>query len=69
MNDGGPAFPQADYTGNLEDWKHGMSLRDWFAVMAAFQEVKQLAEFEDISFQAARYLIADRMLSEREKGK
>lgn len=33
-NDGGPAFPQPADQGNLEDWRHGMSLRDWFAGQA-----------------------------------
>ena len=29
-----PAFPQHAATGNVEHWRHGMSLRDWFAGQA-----------------------------------
>ncbi len=32
--DGGSAFPQHADTGNLEDWRMGMSLRDYFAGQA-----------------------------------
>ena len=30
-----PAFPQDATTGNMEFWRHGMALRDYFAAHAA----------------------------------
>lgn len=71
MNDGEPAFPQSDNTGNLEEWKHGMSLRDWFAGMALsgwYTNTGGLPAESHLTIYAAHfYLMADSMIAEREK--
>ena len=74
-----PAFPQDAQTGNLELWRQGMSLRDYFAGQAlagldwrgleldktslASRENQTLGE----SFAERAYYLADVMLKEREK--
>lgn len=67
INDnGGPAFPVLD--SNLNDGRHGMSLRDWFAGMVASGLVSRhpgpsLARRDGIAQDS--YKIADAMLEVR----
>ena len=65
-----PAFPQGAETGNMEFWRHGMSLRDFFAglIMAALV-VKYSGSGTDYylpeNLPAWAYATADEMLKER----
>jgi len=56
---GGQAFP----------WKElpGMTLRDWLAAMATWDDIFRIVIDELCTTQEARYIHADRMLEEREK--
>lgn len=66
---GGPAFPVDSQTGNMEEWRMGMSLRDYFAGQALIAICyadglpKGLPEW----IAASAYEISDAMLKEREK--
>ena len=71
-----PAFPQHAETGNLEAWRHGMELRDYFAgrvlpeMLARWMRLGSIYR-EDITLsqKIAKdcYVIADAMLEERKK--
>ena len=70
-NDGGPAFPMYSEVGNLHS--EGMSLRDYFAAAAlqgmlcnGFRPDEVWAN-SNSSYSKAAYVLADRMLREREK--
>ena len=72
INDGGPAFPQIDNTGQNGD---GMSLRDWFAgqalqaIIAKMPEARFAADpasYEKAAMAAFYY--ADAMLAARKGG-
>ncbi len=77
FEDGGPAFPQHANTGNLEGWRHGLSLRDYFAGSALIgvasqlnpDHLQELAEGQaDAGPEAkAAYALADAMLKAREQ--
>ena len=83
IDNGGPAFPIPGDVGNLEDWKHGMSLRDYFAAKAmnavlannggAVQANSACGwslcncTFSDVA--EFSYQVADAMLAERERQK
>lgn len=78
INDGGPAFPVSGDVGNLEEWKHGISLRDYFAAKALpavysdyCTSARALGFDEDWKTGVAidAYAMADAMLAEREKQK
>lgn len=67
-----PAFPQHAETGNLEGWRHGMDLRDYFAakalpaLIAARHGSLSLRESSTWHLCASiAYDIADAMLAER----
>ena len=75
MKDGGPAFP-SDYEEYSEQYhavtshhSSGMSLRDWFAGMAAQGILSRQGITEINSYDVAitAYLTADAMLEERKK--
>ena len=72
-NDGGPAFPsQQEQTPDgywNQTWSPGMSLRDWFAGMAAQGILSQQGITEINSYDVAitAYLTADAMIKERDK--
>lgn len=65
INDGGPAFPQAEYP-NLS--QTGMSLRDYFAAKAMAAMLSQRCFPSDAEMPRIAYAIADAMLKAREKG-
>lgn len=63
-----PAFPQHPEQGNMQLWRHGMSLRDYFAGQAlteAFQNGD--TEIHDDVMARRCYEIADAMLKARVK--
>jgi hypothetical protein len=65
------AFPQSVGIGNLEDWAHGMLLRDYFAAAALTGLVAKLGPpVRDVTtwaeFATASYRAADAMFTERE---
>lgn len=67
IDNGGPAFPRAGYRFSQEEWDEGdagMSLRDWFAGMAASGRCD-----DDNPGRTAAwcYQIADALLAERKK--
>lgn len=67
-----PAFPQNAETGNMEYWKHGMSLRDWFAGQAliavgVMQANPRAAGGTAEQFARTAYEFADALLKERSK--
>lgn len=76
QNDGGPAFP-VDTAGNMEDWRHGMSLRDYFAGQAMVMSAVMLAANGNAAGTGAAhiakavaegsYIIADAMVKERDR--
>jgi hypothetical protein len=63
------AFPQDSQTGNLAEWRHGMTLRDYFAAKCLEGWIAHHGfpiETENISHLISRcYQIADAMLSRR----
>lgn len=68
-NDGGPAFP---YTHEQEDGSFvvypGMSLRDWFAGMAAQGWLaRHGCHHEETEMSQVAFRIADAMIAERDK--
>lgn len=71
INDGGQAFPAPD---TMHASGHdGMSLRDWFAGLATDEDVDYVvrdmaAIGKSMTRERARYMHADAMLAEREKG-
>ena len=76
---GGCAFPQDATTGNLEEWRFGMSLRDYFAAKAmaaiasdtirllAHSGLKEAGPMVSGMIAHDSYTLADAMLAEREK--
>ncbi len=71
-----PAFPQTYNTGNMETWKHGMSLRDYFAAAALPSVIASYlaangngcaADHAIRNVPALAYKYADAMLKERAK--
>lgn len=59
-----PAFPQDAQTGNLELWRQGMSLRDYFAGQA-LAALADLDETEPGVIAGFCYQVADAMLKAR----
>ena len=68
---GGCAFPQDATTGNLEEWRFGMSLRDYFAAKALHTLYFDTSLNDDTaevqSMARLAYMLADAMLAERAK--
>ena len=68
------AFPQHAETGNLEAWRHGMELRDYFAAKA-LQSLMSHTSIMFVMHDAAgvmevvtdAYRVADAMLKARER--
>ena len=71
-NQGGCSFPQHPGTGNLEEWRFGMSLRDYFAAKAMQSlivvDIGHIDETWVTQMTTVAYRLADAMLREREKG-
>lgn len=69
IKNGGPAFPQNEWSHSGGDGREGMSLRDWFAGQAlAGMLANQRGGLDPIAAHAEHaYLYADAMLAEREK--
>lgn len=65
MKHGGPAFPIPGAGARDEEWRQGMSLRDWFAGQALAVIPGDIADPEDLARDA--YRIAAAMLDERKK--
>jgi hypothetical protein len=70
-NDGGPAFPDVQFTHNNGDTSfknNGMTLRDYFAgqVLAGIAASRHVSE-QDTWLGVVSYKIADHMLRERMK--
>lgn len=59
-----PAFPQSASTGNLEDWRHGISMRDYFACAA----LAWITAGDPLKAAERTYLVADQMLIVRLQG-
>lgn len=84
LNDGGPAFPSIRDMRHNPDWDHetGMSLRDYMAIHASTDDIRDQAEIirsaqiaaggpgilPDNWVAKARYMHADAMLKVREQG-
>ena len=66
INNGGPAFPQIDNSGQNGE---GMSLRDWFAGQAiAWAGMKEWASYDEKHAAERAYRLADAMLAARKGG-
>lgn len=63
------AFPLHPQVGNCEDWRFGMSLRDWFAgqVLAGSIRANHRLEFNPDEDAEWSYRVADAMIAERVK--
>jgi hypothetical protein len=78
-NNGGPAFPLPKDRHLGDDYKCGMSLRDYFAAKASEEDISEImcrlenTEFDGcervfkITRQQAKFIHADAMLKAREK--
>ena len=67
---GGAAFPIGGGVGNKEDWKHGMTLRDYFAATALqgmLAHDHPYQQSDEYMFARDAYVLADAMLNERMK--
>ena len=61
-----PAFPQHAETGNMEFWRHGMTLRDYFAGIVLGALILKYKEEEDTTgLPEYAYDVADSMLKVR----
>lgn len=69
IDDGGTAFPQ--YRTEYPECEGGMSLRDWFAGQATFDEVRAIipesVDWNAENFAAARLAFADAMIAARKE--
>lgn len=71
MDESEPAFPQHANTGNMESWKHGMTLRDYFAgqALAAMRLGLLTSEIVIAGYAERAYQFADAMLKQRSQSR